>query len=490
MKKSIVFAAVVFGYAADGALAHADDSIVTKAPPAAAATQTATSNTPASCDSFSDFITTNCTLTWNGITVYGVIDTGVSWQDHTAPLNAFSSSGVNYLIQKNSNRSLWLPAPNGMSQSNIGIKGSEPLGSGWSAIFDLEAGFDPYSLELVNGPYSVTQNAGVPLTSQNSYGDSSRAGQMYNALGYLGISSPNYGTLTIFRQNTLTLDGIAAYDPMAGSYAFSAIGYSGTTCGVGDTEDCRFSTSVKYRVNIGQFRFAALWQFGGYDLGNASTGAYQLEAGGDITGLANGTLSLDAIGSYVRDAVSLGLSGNPTINGTPIPPFLPQTLTATISDDSSVMLLGRYTNGSIKLYAGFEWIQYAPPSGTLGPFTDIAGGFVTAVNTSAFDFHDKILQVSWAGVSYSVTKDVNVIGAYYRYDQNSYGGGASSGCSTAAFATCSGTFDTVSAAVDWKFAAKYDAYAGLMYSQVNYGLANGYFRRNNIDPTVGVRFRF
>jgi hypothetical protein len=33
--------------------------------------------------------------------------------------------------------------------------------------FDLEAGFDPYSLQFSNGPGPVAQNAGVPLTSQN-----------------------------------------------------------------------------------------------------------------------------------------------------------------------------------------------------------------------------------------------------------------------------------------------------------------------------------
>jgi hypothetical protein len=142
------------------------------------------------------------------------------------------------------------------------------------------------------------------------------------------------------------------------------------------------------------------------------------------------TLSLDAIGSYVRNGVSLGLSGNPTVNGVPVPPFLPQTLTATISDDSSVMLLGKYTNGPLKLYAGYEWIQYAPPSGRPGPFADISGDLVRAVNTTAFDFHDRIFQVFWTGAAYAVRKDVNVIGAYYHYDQNSYGGGASSGCTT------------------------------------------------------------
>src|SRR5260370_30783637 len=84
---------------------------------------------------------------------------------------------------------------------------------------------------------------------------------------------------------------------MGASYAFSPIGFQGVTCGVGDTEDCRFSTSAKYHVDIGQFRVAALWQFGGYSLNNAATGSYQLQLGGDIANLAGGTLSLDAISS-------------------------------------------------------------------------------------------------------------------------------------------------------------------------------------------------
>ena len=59
-----------------------------------------------------------------------------------------------------------------MSNSNIGIKGTEPLANGWNFIFDLEAGFDPYSLQFSNGPHSVAQNAGIPLTSQDSGSDS------------------------------------------------------------------------------------------------------------------------------------------------------------------------------------------------------------------------------------------------------------------------------------------------------------------------------
>jgi hypothetical protein len=55
---------------------------------------------------------------------------------------------------------------------------------------------------------------------------------------------------------------------------------------------------------------------------------------------------------------------------------------------------------------------------------------------------------------------------------------------------CAGTFNAISAIADWQFAPKWDLYTGLIFSKVNGGLANGYIERNNIDPNVGLRFRF
>jgi hypothetical protein len=342
----------------------------------------------------------------------------------------------------------------------------------------------------------VAQNAGVPLTSQSTNADSSRAGQFYNSVGYLGVSSP-YGTLTVFRQNSLTLDAVFAYDPMGASYAFSPIGWQGITCGAGNTEDCRFSTALKYRVDIGQYRVAALWQFGGYGLNNAATGSYQLQVGGDIANLAGGTLSLDAIGSYVQNAVSIGLAGNT------LPAVLPQVLTATLSDNSSVMLVGKYSKGPVKLFAGYEFIRYAPPSNSFAAgtgFSDISGDFVCAgcaainntnINSTAFNAGDKLFHVFWTGMKYTVVTDLDVIGAYYHYDQPTFGAPANcAAAGSATPATCHGTFDAVSFVVDWQFAKKFDAYAGIMFSQVNGGLANGFLNRNSIAPTTGLRFRF
>jgi len=97
------------------------------------------------------------------------------------------------------------------------------------------------------------------------------------------------------------------------------------------------------------------------------------------------------------------------------------------------------------------------------------------------------LQIFWTGAKYAVTDNIDLTGAYYHYNQDSF---AAVGCSTAAKSTCSGTLDAVSFVVDWRFAAKFDVYAGFMYSRVDNGLANGFLNHSTIDPTVGGRFRF
>ena len=499
MQSSAFFAAVIIaaGGACCGVEAWAADAAPGGTP--------ATTAVPKPCTDASSFISTDCQLTWKGITVYGAIDAGFGWQSHGAPWDPRSAVGASYLIQKQNNFALFGPAPNALTNSFIGIKGTEPIGGNVSVVFALDAGFDPYSLRFSNGPGSIAANAGVPQNLATAYSDSSRAGQWFNGQGYVGLSSPTYGTLTVFRQNSLTLDAVFDYDPFGASYGFSPIGFQGITCGGGNTENCRNSTSLKYRINFGQFRAAALWQFGGYAENNASNGAYQLQAGADISTWGKGVLSVDAIYSHVKDSVSLALApGSNDANGMPIPPFLPQTLTATISDNEAVMLVAKYTDGPLKAFAGYEHIRYMAPSDPQTAFTDIAGNFLclgcaalnnTNINNAAFGvggLGNKTLQVMWVGAKYAVTENLDVIGAYYHYIQNSFFGTAAgpAPCFGTEHAQCAGTFDGISAAVDWRFAPKWDLYSGIMFTQVNGGLASGFFQRNNIAPTVGLRFRF
>jgi predicted porin len=208
------------------------DALVTKAP-------TMAPQPPASCTSIQDFFLTACRLNWYGVRFYGTIDVGFGYQTHGAPFDPNVVTGASYFLQKMNRTPMWGLAPNGLSQSNVGLQMKEPLSPGWSFVAQLEAGFDPYSLHFANSTESVFANAGVAVNQQTTNGDASRAGQFYNSLGFLGIGSDSFGTLTVFRLNALTTDGVLAYDPMAGSYAFSPIDFSGTVAGGRDTENSR-----------------------------------------------------------------------------------------------------------------------------------------------------------------------------------------------------------------------------------------------------------
>jgi predicted porin len=495
MAAAIFVAAIVSG--ADRALA-ADVNLVTKAPPFVTPTE------PVTCTGVPQFFLTDCLLSWYGISIYGAIDTGGGYQTHGAPFNGYFPQGASYSIQKMNREAMWGLAPGGLSASNIGIKGAESIGGDWKFIFQLEAGFDPYSLNLSNGGAALFENKGVPLNQQSVSADSSRGGQFYNSVGFLGVSSPTYGTLTFFRQNSLTLDAFAAYDPMALSYAFSQIGFQSVGTGAGITETARASTAVKYRYQYGDFRAAVLYQFGGYDLNNGANSAVQLQLGGDIQRLGPGTLSLDGIFSYEKDAAALTLGGGTTnIAGVPIT-FPAQTVTATISNNTAWVGLAKYVVGALKLYAGYEYIDFAPPSDVPVTLESPNGTWVgagypqTAISGTAYSGlpgsgSDKHLQIMWLGAKYSINDNLDVATGYYHYIQNDFlVATRTSTClaSAAAHSQCGGTLDAISGVIDWRFAPKWDTYFGIMYSNVNGGLSNGYLVRNNIDPTIGVRFRF
>src|ERR1700756_5793062 len=109
MRSSAFFAAVIIaaGGACCGGWAWAADIAPSGAPAATAA------SAPKPCTDASSFISTDCQLTWRGITVYGAIDAGFGWQSHGAPWDPRSAVGASYLIQKKNNLALWGPAPTG-----------------------------------------------------------------------------------------------------------------------------------------------------------------------------------------------------------------------------------------------------------------------------------------------------------------------------------------------------------------------------------------
>ena len=70
-------------------------------------------------------------------------------------------------------------------------------------------------------------------------------------------------------------------------------------------------------------------------------------------------------------------------------------------------------------------------------------------------------------MKYAVIDNLDVIAAYYHYIQNSFFGTAAgtAPCSGSEHSQCAGSFNAISGVIDWKFAPKWDVYAGFMFSQ-------------------------
>src|ERR1700676_4110431 len=149
------------------------------------------------------FVADDGSLTFHGITLYGAVDIGVAYQNHGTPLSNSAGLGLEYLISKNSNHSQFSVAPNAITSSNIGLKGTEEIVPGVSVIFKLETAFLPTSGRLADGLGSLVQNNGVPIGSQTSNADSSKNGQAFNNTAWVGLSSPTWGGLTLCRANSL-----------------------------------------------------------------------------------------------------------------------------------------------------------------------------------------------------------------------------------------------------------------------------------------------
>jgi predicted porin len=443
----------------------------------------------------------DCPLTAYGFTFYAIVDMGVGYETHATPFNGEFLTGVDELLHKTNRGPAWLATPNGLSQSQVGVKIKEPLAYGWSVVAEVGTGFDPYSLQLANGPGSMVQNNTRTLANQNTNDDSSRAGQWDNSVAYGGFSHPVFGTLTAGRVNSLTLDVVNAYDPMGGSYAFSPIGWSGKVPGAGGTEDARMGTGVKYLVNVSNFRASAMVQLGGYDLNNGSTSDVQVGLGGDFN-----TLSLDGVYTHIENQVNLSSYNGSIPAGVPI-----DALKATLSNNDAVMLAAKYKWNQFTFFDGGEWVRYSNPSNTSGDgFTNIGGYPVVSNSVYAksitINNYNKPLDfyALWTGAKYAINDRLDLTGAYYLYIQNDFRDNrATESCAAnttvaaAGYAPlgtssskCRGYENMFSAMLDYRPLKRVDIYGGFFYQRVSGGIATGYLEPDNFAPTVGIRIKF
>lgn len=474
-----------------------------------------------------------------GVTIYGTIDVGAAYSSHGVPASGAFYPGADYTIygSRFAGPAIATITNNALSQSVIGVKIEEGFGDGWVALGKLETGFNPISGELADACASLVRNNGKLYSQMDNNGDGSRCGQAFNSVAYGGVSNASYGTLTLGRQNSLMLDGLATYDPMALSYAFSILGYSGTpAAGIGSTETARWDNSLKYIYQYGPLHAAAMYTTGGQD-----TPMFGQGFGANIGG-SYGGFSIDGYYTAEFGAVNASSFANPAYTSNPMNVFPSSTactagincpyneLVGTITDNEAWSVMAKYTmnlGGGLKdegapdklsFFTGFVWIDLSNPDHpqsfyngyntiggyqlfTLGPTGGLVPGdpgyAAVAANDRAFG-SDKIENTEWAGVRYDFAWGLSLTGAYYHWGQDAYLNNKGQNCQTASKAlvgnptpsNCAGNFNQVSFLADYTFNKHFDVYGGVSYTDIGGGLASGFLNNNMVTVASGVRLRF
>jgi len=198
----------------------------------------------------------------SSVTLYGIIDEGVQYNSNAKNVVGRTNVG---------GRQVALDSTDGPNGSRWGLRGAEDLGGGLKAIFTLESG-----INLNNGAFA-------------------QGGTAFGRQAFVGLSSSQYGTLTMGRQydSVVTyVQPVSAYGYIAGS---TLLDHPGDLDNLGNT--ARTNNAIKYgSPNFNGLTVGAEVSLGG-QAGNV-TGGGGYSAG---AAYANGPIVLGVGYNYVKD---------------------------------------------------------------------------------------------------------------------------------------------------------------------------------------------
>ncbi|MGI4861331.1 MAG: porin [Janthinobacterium lividum] len=334
----------------------------------------------------------------SSVTLYGLIDEGFVYSNN---VKTSTGSGHRYaLASGNINGSRW------------GLRGSEDLGGGLKAIFQLENGFNV------------------------SNGTLGQQGREFGRQAFVGLSSVQYGTATLGRQYDSVVDFLGPMSLTGTGYG----GYLATHPYDNDNLDDSFrvSNSVKYMSpNFNGLKFGGLYGFS-----NSSTGFSQNRAYSGGVSYTYGGFNLAA--GYMEL--------NNSLSGT-----TPSSTTGAVSDAVISAARTRILGGGFN-YAfgpavvGFVFTQSKYDDAGLGATSGSVSYGLPAGAYLRFNNYE-------ANVRYSVTPAWS-LAAQFTYTQARESGFAAGGESTPKFYTAS--FMT-----SYSLSKRTDIYAQAVYMRIN-----------------------
>jgi outer membrane protein OmpU len=265
----------------------------------------------------------------SNVTLYGIIDSGITY---------VSNQGGNHLFK----------FEDGANFGNRwGLKGSEDLGGGLRAIFDLENGF----------------SLGTGALRQN--------GAEFGRQAFVGLSSDKYGTLTFGNQYDFIFDTLTPFN--VNGYASVYSGHMGNFDRISGVQ---VANSVKYMSNAyNGLSFGLMYGFGNtagdFHRNSSYSGTVAYKNGGFSTAVVYTRLYNVAIYPYAQIGVTQFLgqtvatrNANGSVND------LYYSTPFTVDRDATVGVGGSYQIGKVTLVGNFTStnLRYGSNSATMNVY--------------------------------------------------------------------------------------------------------------------------
>ncbi|MCY1505683.1 Outer membrane porin protein [compost metagenome] len=165
------------------------------------------------------------------VTLYGIIDTGLGYNKISGGPDAMNGSRFG-MINGVQNGSRW------------GLRGSEDLGDGLRAVFQLESGFD------------------------SGNGKSAQGGRLFGRQATIGLASDSWGQLDFGRQTNIASKYFGSIDPFGAGFGQANIGVSMSAA---NTQ--RYDNMVMYQTpSFSGFQFGIGYSFNADDNNADQTG--------------------------------------------------------------------------------------------------------------------------------------------------------------------------------------------------------------------------